>query len=90
MSCRIAGIDVHKKVLAIVVSDVEIESEFQFDGECLAATPNSCEHWLRGCSPTRSTYRPRKDESSVPGHRDEGCFFTYFPSRSSKKTDSDD
>ena len=30
MPYRIAGIDVHKKMLAVVVSDVEIESEFQF------------------------------------------------------------
>ena len=29
MSYRIAGIDVHKKMLAVVVSDVEIESEYQ-------------------------------------------------------------
>ena len=31
MSYKIAGIDVHKKMLAVVVSDVEIESEFQFE-----------------------------------------------------------
>ena len=31
MPYKIAGIDVHKKVLAVVVSDVEIESEFQFE-----------------------------------------------------------
>ena len=31
MSYRIAGIDVHKKVLAVVVTDVEIESEYQFE-----------------------------------------------------------
>jgi hypothetical protein len=31
MPYRIAGIDVHKKVLAVVVSDVEVESEFQFE-----------------------------------------------------------
>ena len=30
MSYRIAGIDVHKKMLAVVVSDVEIESEYQW------------------------------------------------------------
>jgi hypothetical protein len=29
MSYRIAGIDVHKKMLAVVVTDVEIESEFK-------------------------------------------------------------
>src|SRR5437016_7659262 len=31
MSYRIAGIDVHKKMLAVVVSDVEIDSEYQFE-----------------------------------------------------------
>jgi transposase len=31
MSYRIAGIDVHKKVLAVVVSDVEVEGEYQFE-----------------------------------------------------------
>jgi hypothetical protein len=29
MSYRIAGIDVHKKMLAVVVTDVEIDSEYQ-------------------------------------------------------------
>jgi hypothetical protein len=32
MSDRIAGIDVHKKMLAVVVSDVEIESEHRMFG----------------------------------------------------------
>ena len=31
MPYRIAGIDVHKKMLAVVVSNVEVESEFQFE-----------------------------------------------------------
>ncbi len=31
MSYRIAGIDVHKKVLAVVVSDVEVDGEFRFE-----------------------------------------------------------
>ena len=39
MPCRIAGIDVHKKVLAIVVSDVEIESEFQFERRMFGSNP---------------------------------------------------
>jgi len=36
MPYRIAGIDVHKKMLAVVVSDVEVYGEFQFEplGEC--------------------------------------------------------
>jgi hypothetical protein len=31
MSYRIAGIDVHKRMLAVVVTDVEIESEYTFE-----------------------------------------------------------
>ena len=30
MSYRIAGIDVHKKMLAVVVADIEIDGEYQF------------------------------------------------------------
>jgi hypothetical protein len=30
MSYRIAGIDVHKKMLAVVVTDVEVEGEHEF------------------------------------------------------------
>src|ERR1700741_5558016 len=39
MPYRIAGIDVHKKMLAVVVSDVEIESEFQFERRMLGSNP---------------------------------------------------
>ena len=31
MSYRIAGVDVHKKMLAVVVSNVEIEGEYHFE-----------------------------------------------------------
>jgi hypothetical protein len=31
MSYRIAGIDVHKKMLAVVVSDVEVDGQYQFE-----------------------------------------------------------
>ena len=30
MSYRIAGIDVHKRMLAMVVADVTVEGEYQF------------------------------------------------------------
>ena len=39
MSYRIAGIDVHKRVLAVVVSDVEVESEFQFERRMFGGNP---------------------------------------------------
>ena len=39
MSYRIAGIDVHKKMLAVVVADVEIESEYQFERRLFGSNP---------------------------------------------------
>ena len=44
MSYRIAGIDVRKKMLAVVVSDVEIESEFQFERRMFSSNPEHA--WL--------------------------------------------
>ena len=35
MPYKIAGIDVHKKMLAVVVSDVEIDGEHQFERRML-------------------------------------------------------
>jgi transposase len=49
MPYRIAGIDVHKKLLAVVVSDVEIESEFQFERRMFGSNPEqlrSLAAWL--------------------------------------------
>jgi hypothetical protein len=34
-----AGIDVHKKMLAVVVSDVEVESEYQFERRQFGSNP---------------------------------------------------
>lgn len=45
MSYRIAGIDVHKKMLAVVVSDVEIESEFRFEQRMFGSNPEQL-RWL--------------------------------------------
>ena len=49
MSYRIAGIDVHKKMLAVVVSEVEIESEYQFERRMFGSNPEqlrSLAAWL--------------------------------------------
>ena len=49
MSYRIAGIDVHKKMLAVVVSDVEIDSEFHFERRMFGSNPEqlrSLTAWL--------------------------------------------
>jgi transposase len=39
MSYRIAGIDVHKRMLAVVVSDVEVDGEYQFEGRLWGSNP---------------------------------------------------
>ena len=49
MSYRIAGIDVHKKMLAVVVSNVEVESEFEFERRWFSSYPEqlrSLAAWL--------------------------------------------
>ena len=49
MSYRISGIDVHKKVLAVVVSDVEVDGEHQFERRMFGSSPDqlrSLAAWL--------------------------------------------
>src|SRR5260370_19940440 len=49
MSYRIAGIDVHKRMLAVVVSDVEVDGEFQFEQRMFGSSPDqlrSLAEWL--------------------------------------------
>jgi len=53
MSYRIAGIDVHKKMLAVVVSDVESTASISLSGGGLPPTPNNCGRSPHGCSSKR-------------------------------------
>ncbi|HEX6505799.1 MAG TPA: hypothetical protein VF011_21360 [Terriglobales bacterium] len=39
MAYRVAGIDVHKKTLAVVVADVEVEGEYQFERRWYGSDP---------------------------------------------------
>jgi len=39
MCYRISGIDVHKRVLAVVVSDVEVDGEYQFERRMFGSNP---------------------------------------------------
>src|ERR1700732_587860 len=48
MSYRIAGIDVHKKMLAVVVSDVEIDGEYQFERRKFSSNPEQLAARARG------------------------------------------
>jgi len=40
MAYRIAGVDVHKKRLAVVVSDVEVEGEYEFERRKVGTSPD--------------------------------------------------
>jgi transposase len=49
MSYRIAGIDVHKKMLAVVASDVEVDGEYRFERRRFGSNPEqlrSLAEWL--------------------------------------------
>jgi len=49
MPYRIAGIDVHKKMLAVVVADVEVDGDFSFERQKTGTTPRDLRHladWL--------------------------------------------
>ncbi len=39
MTYQIAGIDVHKKMLAVVVADVEVDGEYQFERQKVGTCP---------------------------------------------------
>ena len=54
MSYRIAGIDVHKKMLAVVVCDVEVEGEYTFERRASGAVPTNCDRWPPGSRSARS------------------------------------
>jgi transposase len=49
MAYRIAGIDVHKKKLAVVVADVEVDDEYQFERRWFGSNPEQLQRlaeWL--------------------------------------------
>ena len=46
MAYRIAGIDVHKKKLAVVVADVEVDEEYQFDRRWFGSNPEQLQRFV--------------------------------------------
>jgi hypothetical protein len=49
MPYKIAGIDVHKRMLAVVVSEVEIDGEYEFERRQFGSNPaqlRSLAEWL--------------------------------------------
>src|ERR1700755_3015861 len=40
MAYRIAGIDVHKAMVAVVIADVEVEGDWHFDRRAFGTTPS--------------------------------------------------
>ena len=49
MPYRMAGVDVHKKKLAVVVTDVEVEEEYRFERRWFGSNPEQLQRlaeWL--------------------------------------------
>jgi transposase len=49
MAYRIAGVDVHKRMLAVVIADAEIDGEYQFERRKVGTSPDqlrSLAEWL--------------------------------------------
>ena len=65
MSYRIAGIDVHKKMLAVAVADVEVDGDFHFERHKVSTMPAD----LRGLAvwfvEHEEMLRPRQAMTSV-------------------------
>ena len=54
MAYRIAGVDVHKKRLAVVVSDVGVEASTSLSGGRSGPVPTNCARWPSGWRSARS------------------------------------
>ncbi len=48
MTYRIAGIDVHKRMLAVVIADVAAEGEYQFERRKVGTSPSELCGWFGG------------------------------------------
>lgn len=52
MPYRIAGIDVHKKMLAVAIADVEVEGEWRFERRQFGTNPTQLQElaeWFAEC-----------------------------------------
>lgn len=49
MSYRVAGIDVHKRMLAVVVADGTSKASTSLNDAILVATPSNFDLWRNGC-----------------------------------------
>jgi hypothetical protein len=55
MAYRIAGIDVHKKMVAVAVADVEADGAWRFERRQVGTSPNQLRALADGWSSPRST-----------------------------------
>jgi hypothetical protein len=62
MPYQIAGIDVHKKMLAVAVADVEVDGDFHFERQKVGTTPAD----LRGLADWLVETRSRKSSWNRP------------------------
>jgi hypothetical protein len=66
--CNIAGIDVHKKMLAVVVSDVEVEGGYQFERRMFGSSSDqlrSLAAWLIEQKASKTRIKQGNNDSIV-------------------------
>jgi hypothetical protein len=83
MPYRIAGIDVHKKMLAVVVADVESDGEYQFERQRVGTSPYDLRRladWLVEREVEEVVIKPecegcddRRGDGPRPCNRPRGC-----------------
>ena len=67
MTYRIAGIDVHKRMLAVVVADVAVDGGYQFDRRTFGTAPEQLRQ-LAARQRSLANQMERLNESGVPGN----------------------
>jgi hypothetical protein len=73
---RIAGIDVHKRMLAVVIADLAVEGEYRFERRKVEPVRVRFVDWRSGWSPNKSRKWSRNRPLNIGdqyGRRSNGC-----------------
>jgi hypothetical protein len=90
MPYRISGIDVDKKMLAAIVSDVEVDGEYQFERQMFGRTPNNCHRSLHGCSSKKSrkwSWNRQRNTGNLCGEQRNGTENRYAKNGKARRGD---
>ena len=87
MSNRIAGVDVHKKMLAVVVSDVEVDGQYQFERRIFGSNPEQLRSLARHAGTVvRRAQRVHGPQAGVPTSAEDGIGAVAIPRAADRPT----